>query len=70
MASKIVMEFESTSGSKKYTLNYANSEGITNAKIKAIMNAYLAATSLLNVTLTAAVSAYIETTTQTEFDLD
>ena len=68
MASKIVLEFGSTSGTKKYSLNYADAE-TTVTQVKALMNAYIAATALLDVTLTNAVAAYLETTTKEDYDL-
>lgn len=67
--SKLVLEFASTTGTKKYTLNYANPEALSTA-VKALMTAYINATALFDVTLTAPVAAYLVTTTREEYDLD
>ena len=68
VGTKIVMEFQSNTGNKKYTLSYADSDA-TPQSVKEVMDAYIAATALLNVTLTGIIGAYIETTTREEYDL-
>ena len=68
MASKLVLEFEGTSGEVKFNYNYANPSAST-ANIKALVNGIITNGSIFENPPTKAVSAKIVTTTEDIIDI-
>lgn len=68
MASKIVLEFEGTGATVKYSYNYAN-PSTTSAQIKALMTGMIANGSIFQNPPLTAKAAKIVTTTEDDFDL-
>ena len=68
MATKIVMEFTTSAGNKKISLNYGDPNA-TSSQVKTVMQAIVTNGALFSPQYTGIVSAYAQTTTQDDFDL-
>lgn len=67
--SKLILRFGTTSGEKNFTYNYGNSQAPA-MDVKAAMQAMIANGSIFKYPPLTAISAKVEVTTSTEFNID
>ena len=68
MATKIVLEFTTTEGNKKITLNNA-APAATSTQVKTSMQSFVTNGTVFLPQITGIIAAYTVTTTQEDFDL-
>lgn len=66
--SKLILRFGTLSGEKNFTYNYGNSEALA-SDIRTLMNTMITNGSIFKYPPTTIVSAAVEVTNRTEFDL-